>query len=384
MNTAKFWQDLKDKYQLAFLTLLKEYYPDLPMDPVKHLAKYPCPYYPKFGAVFTTPAMAEVLNAHQHPLQRNRTEDTVDQLVKPMNADRWLYTHQGVAHTDQKFCIDGQTRYRAIMKSGKGVWLTVCLDIPDKQKAADGTWHETITVLDQNDVRKLSQHFAVSNIANPSLIASCVKGLQTIITPGSKMNIPVGEYIFDKYEDDIMYIKDNFWRQSNSVNNVLTGSGHMLGVMAFMYASHVKGKLLDTDFLVPAMSSILYGQRAKFEALLEEKDLPRSLHNRLKRYLMDNWSTFIENNVSKPEKAGGAAMALIQRDGTLYTAGTILDGGTVCQNLKGYEEDWKKYLGMFKESPSIRDRNLAIRKFVTGEETDEDTVLEEEDSSSGK
>jgi hypothetical protein len=132
------------------------------------------------------------------------------------------------------------------------------------------------------------------------------------------------------------------------------------------------------------MSSILYGQRAKFEALLEEKDLPRSLHNRLKRYLMDNWSTFIENNVSKPEKAGGAAMALIQRDGTLYTAGTILDGGTVCQNLKGYEEDWKKYLGMFKESPAIRDRNLAIRKFVTGEETDEDTVLEEEDSSSGK
>lgn len=79
-----------------------------------------------------SPLAAERYLERNHPRNRNCPALRVDRIATDMANDDFLSTHEGIAFDRDEFLVDGQTRLKGVIQSGKTVTMLVFRNLPTR------------------------------------------------------------------------------------------------------------------------------------------------------------------------------------------------------------------------------------------------------------
>lgn len=161
----------------------------------------PCSYRGIRAAfVEVTPEMAETWLAHSAP-NRNKREAHVEKLVRAMDAEEWLLTHQGIAFSTEDACIDGQHRLDAVVRYGRPVPMMV-------------TWGlapEVIHVTDTGQTRPVSDVLAIMGEPSARTKSAIFRSFAVLIgAPDNKWSVQEHTRFLDYAREPVDWAMDAF------------------------------------------------------------------------------------------------------------------------------------------------------------------------------
>jgi hypothetical protein len=176
--------------------------------------------------------------------QRPISPETVEQYTRAILADKWVFTHQGMAINELGGIADGQQRAAAIVRADRSVRMLVTTNMP-LVAMRNGYSIATIDAVDRGRVRPVGQQLQISHaMKNGSNVAAICKALSVACSNRSNLKLSVTDVleVLHIYGAEIDCVRDMHpsWK-----DNAVISAGLVLGL-----ATGEPGRIFAQQYLL--------------------------------------------------------------------------------------------------------------------------------------